>query len=362
MHSKRENNYELLRVISMISVIIIHVSATWINGYSEYISSGGNLNRLIHPLLPCIYNSISRFAVPCFVMLTGAFLLSDSKNANYREFYKKKFLKIGLPTLIFSVLYVLYRFVICLIKTEPGGYLGIIKDAIRGAPYSHMWYLYMLIGLYLLTPVVVRFKESVSYQNFRKIAFIFIILACLSNWTTGEIRVNWNIGQSFEYLGYFMVGYVLRKDISKNKTRGLWLVIIGLSCEIVLALVEYKVQIVGGITNPPFSIVKPYSPGVVIASLSIFAGFTMLTMEENVIVLKLSKLSFLIYLIHAGVWDLVSKLTEFLSGEKHIYETINPLYIPLFVLIVLVASIVLAKAYERIEHWIKYKYIRFINR
>ena len=41
MLSKREENYDWLRVISMVAVIMIHVSSTWIGSFSQFVSDGG---------------------------------------------------------------------------------------------------------------------------------------------------------------------------------------------------------------------------------------------------------------------------------------------------------------------------------
>lgn len=174
-----------------------------------------------------MYNTVSRFAVPCFIMMSGAYILSNSENKNYILFYKKSFMKIGVHTLIFMVMYILYRILLCFIGEGDGiqEMLSLGKDIIKGAPMYHMWYMYMLIGLYALAPICIRFKNSVSKHTFEKVAFIFLIVASLSRWTTGNIRMHWNAGQSFEYLGYFMIGFVLRDQTKEKKSnkRGFYL-------------------------------------------------------------------------------------------------------------------------------------------
>lgn len=32
-------------------------------------------------------------------------------------------------------------------------------------------------------------------------------------WTTQTVRLRWDVGQAFEYLGHFMIGYVIRKHV-----------------------------------------------------------------------------------------------------------------------------------------------------
>ena len=74
----REYNYDLLRIVCTIAVITIHVSGIYYNCLTQTEFFGQLYTQ--NAFLTCIYNGISRFAVPCFVMLSGAFLLANPKN------------------------------------------------------------------------------------------------------------------------------------------------------------------------------------------------------------------------------------------------------------------------------------------
>ncbi len=347
MGSAREYNYDWLKVVSTVAVIMIHVSSVWVNGFSTYVSDGGNVEELLYPMMSCVYNTISRFAVPCFIMLTGAFVLSDSRTANYKKFYQKKLMKIGLPTIIFSCLYVLYRIPLCFVGEQAGieKVFSLVKDIIKGSPFYHMWYLFMLMGVYFLAPIVVQFKDSIKYENFKKAVFVFLMLGSLSRWTTENVKLNWDIGQSFEYLGYFMVGYVIYKDSKKDNSKGIFLIVSGLLLEIATAFIEYQFQIVNGMVESElkYRIVSPYSPTIVVASLLIFAGFTMLTVRYNVWIEKLADMSFIIYLVHAGVWDFFEKSLYLLKGKNYIITLNNIYWIPIFVITVLLLTVIYRK-------------------
>lgn len=352
MKTEREYNYDLLRVVSMLAVIVIHVSALWVNGFSEYISEGMEIKELTSPISACIYNTISRFAVPCFIMLSGAFILDDERTENYQEFYSKKLMKIGIPTVIFSILYILYKIPINFIKEQSGIAVAIslLKDVVKGSPFYHMWYLYMLIGIYLLAPVVFRFKNSISYKDFRKIVYIFLIVASLSKWT-GSVRVNWDVGQAFEYLGYFMVGYVIRKDVPKSNYKGFLFILMGVIIEIITAFIEYEFQIKRGIAESDlkFGIVGPYCPMIVIASLLIFIGFTMLDIKYNRWISKLAKMSFIIYLFHAGVYHFITNIVKIIEGKDYLLKFNNIYWIPIFTIVVFIISVCLTIIYNKIE-------------
>lgn len=345
----REYNYDLLRVLSMMAVILMHVG----------MDSGGR--NSVWPIMPYIYDTFSKFAVPCFVMLSGAFVLEDKETANYEKFYRKKLVKIGLPTLFFTLLYVLYRFLFCFTGSQPalGELTSIIVDVFRGSPFYHMWYLYMLIGLYLLAPIVVRFKESISYESFRTIAIIFLVIASLSAWTSGEVFLNWDVGQTFEYLGYFMIGYVIRKDSKVNNLRGILLLIFWGMVGMTIALLRYYISALHKLSflEISYDLVSFVSPLIVIFSVLIFAGFAKLRIGYNRWIEKMAGISFTVYLFHAGVWDFIYKLIIYIKGEEYLMRLDDFYWRPVFTIVVFLISVLSAIMYKgfKLKFYKKYE-------
>lgn len=185
MGKTRESNYDLLRIISAIAVIAIHVSGTWIGAVTNEKIFGQFYHNGI--LATCFYHVLSRFAVPCFIMLSGAFILADERNADYKKFYRKTFINVGIPTLLFSLYYFLYSFLKAVMAVWIKGreityLLQPIKNWIKGAPYYHMWYLYMMIGVYLLVPLILLFKKQVGEKIFSRVTWIFLVCASMGYW------------------------------------------------------------------------------------------------------------------------------------------------------------------------------------
>lgn len=339
---KREGNYDLLRIISAVAVVMIHVSSIWFDGAVESISKSGlSVTDIQSPYWICIYGSLSRFAVPCFVMLSGAFILENEKNIEYKRFYSKSFAKIGIPAIIFSVVYIFYAIPGCFFGVERG-IVTLLKSIIKGVPMYHMWYLYMLVGVYALAPVVLRFKNSISEKSFQKVAFIFCIWACISYWTQTR-KLSWDMGQSFEYLGYFMVGYCIRKMSGpKNNLKALLMILFGLLFELCAAGLQYQ-QMKAGISELRYGIVAPYCPLIVPASILIFYGFTLLDIKKEFT--KLSGLTFYIYLIHAGVWDFICKLFWLIKGRDYPTKLDGAVWILVFTIAVFIVSCLLSRLY-----------------
>lgn len=93
----REKNLDLLRVIAAFLVVMLHTSVrpTMVNIHQPTASF----------TVANLFNAATRVAVPIFVLLSGAFLLDNQKNENFRQFYKKTCYKIVLPTFITRLIY-----------------------------------------------------------------------------------------------------------------------------------------------------------------------------------------------------------------------------------------------------------------
>lgn len=194
-------------------------------------------------------------------------------------FYMKRYKSIGVPTLIFSGLYTVYNFFVEIFLKDSGStadFLGPICKLLVGEPYYHMWYLFMLLGVYALVSVVLRVKADVGEELFARLAVAFFIVACPSGWTIAGTLFKWNIGYSFCFLGYFMIGYIIRKwaDDKKSKGKGLFYLFCGVGILLIIGLLRYEqgVQKIAD-SELTYSLVGPFNPLVVLASVLIFPGF-----------------------------------------------------------------------------------------
>lgn len=153
---KRVKYLDYLRIIATFGVIVLHSS-----GYF-YGSEMGSLEWNVYNF----YNGLSRFAVPIFIMVSGALFL----NGNYSipKIYKKYIMHI-------IVTYLLWSFLYAIIFYEGGGVWEIMKKTISG--HYHLWFLRMIVGLYISIPilkVMVCKKEALLYFLIFSFAFAFL--------------------------------------------------------------------------------------------------------------------------------------------------------------------------------------------
>lgn len=320
---KRENNIDALRVLATVMVIAVHVSVYYVVDYKESSSFRFSVGNL--------YDSFSRVCVPLFVLLSGRYALSEDKNIDRKYYYRHIFRKIYIPTFIWSFFYLLLSYFQIFIKYHFTKNLEDIYLPLRGlyegVPYYHMWYLYMCMGLYLLVPFLIKIKNKVGEKKFRNIGILFVgigiglvllqeYLIKIGFYNRDDIfrylKYFWylNYFKFINYLGYFILGYSL-KDVKISWKK--LLVVYFIFSTVIFKLVEDSRDLIYYNYNLPL---------VIGGSLALYLAFNSLNIKYDFS--KLSKHTFNIYLVHAGI------LTFFILIFKYISkETPNPLwYIP----------------------------------
>lgn len=287
----RQSNYDLLRIISTIAVVLIHVNAN--------VADSNNIS-LVGFNICSLINIITRFSVPCFVMLSGAFILNNEKNADYKHFYAKSFYKIGIPLVIILIL----SFLIAEMKAIIGGrdLLNPVFELLSGN-LNNCWFMFMLVGLYFLVPIIIRIKKSISNRSYIIGSFIWLFVAMISQ-LTSTYSVAWSFGIIFSFVGYFLVGNVIYENMSRIKFKGLYF-IFAIICYALLFL--YR-----GITGfSKFSIdaySNWFSPLIIIASICVFIAFSGIKIKASFG--KLSGYTYVLYLLHTNVYIVLYVLTR----------------------------------------------------
>lgn len=307
---KRYNNYDLLRVVACISVILIHVSFGLLSD-SDLSKSGLNYLGIV------FFNTISRFAVPVFIMISGAFLLSNKKNSDYTYFYKKSFKKIGVPTIIFSLFYFVYYLLLNLIQIKLGtkntsSMLEPVVGLLTGAPYYHLWYLYTIVGLYALTPIIIRIKETISLKSYKIIAIILLILSIIGNLSSTHV-FTYDIGNMVYYIGYFIIGDILKNEIGVKKSNKKFVLLFMLSFIPLLLLtpIHYYFAVKGMNSFTTNIIQGNFNPLIVISSILMFYSFSFLDFRYEF--KKLPQYSLYMYIFHVIPCDFIFKVMKYLG-------------------------------------------------
>jgi surface polysaccharide O-acyltransferase-like enzyme len=299
--NERNKNLDLLRVLASFMVILLHVSTKYV------VENIGSPN--LYFTIGNFFNSITRISVPIFVMLSGAFILDNVKNKDYEFFYKKTFKTIIIPTLLWSLIYCIYSISLEILKGLIGletNYFMPFLNWANGRPFYHLWYMYMVVGLYLIAPILIKVKEDIGDKKTLILGWILMLLGVIIKFTS---KLFWPI-QFILYLGYFILGYSLNKYyISNNKKPFKYIlgtVISGLS---VFLITELIVRM-GWLKNDQLYFYSNLAPFVIIGSICIFIAFINIReLKIPAFIDGIAKHSFNIYMIHAGILNIIDLIT-----------------------------------------------------
>jgi surface polysaccharide O-acyltransferase-like enzyme len=199
---------DLIRVVAIVGVILLHAS-------NDLTIQQMNTLEIFRWTTVDVYQSIGRLGVPLFVMLTGALLLQPSKNESLSAFFKKRWARIGLPWIFWGAAYFAWDF---LVDHQAFTSRAIIEGILHG-PYYQFWYLYMLVGLYLLTPIVrifIAHSDRTMIKYFMVLWFLGAsIIPVIDTLTT--YHVSKDVFALTGYVGYFVLGtYLLTVKIRRS--------------------------------------------------------------------------------------------------------------------------------------------------
>ncbi|MBL0168404.1 MAG: acyltransferase family protein [Propionivibrio sp.] len=196
---KRDPNLDFLRVATALAVVLLHVSAVVVLNRPDVSSPGWWIANLA--------NALTRWSVPVFVMISGALLRSGGSHIEPMKFYRGRALRLIAPLIFWTVFYVAIQAYI------DGGLdlIALSKRLILGTPYFHLWYLYMIVGLYLVAPFLRMFVQASSRSA---LVLIYLITFSLSSLETILASLFKGGGNTFlslflPYVSYFVCGYLL---------------------------------------------------------------------------------------------------------------------------------------------------------
>ena len=154
---------DVLKILATFSIVVLHVSALYVRMDAQLVNPSG--------ALPYVLNTLTRVALPLFMMISGALLLRD----NYSFKMKEKIIFMLKVYALWSLFYMLLEQAFRLSSgAVPLSATEMLKNWICG-PY-HFWYLQMLIGFYLLMPLLERLKGLRTLNYATLLAFVVIYI------------------------------------------------------------------------------------------------------------------------------------------------------------------------------------------
>lgn len=194
MNKVRIAYLDVIRIVACVMVIIMHspMPGTDAPGF--------------------VMTGLSFITAPCiglFFMVSGALLLPAPLSMN--EFYKKRLSKVVFPALIWTFIYLLVKIINGSITVSQ------LPSMVLSIPFSTqgdgiLWFMYVLIGLYLITPIISPWLEKAAKKEI-ELVLGFWVVSLLYPILSNAISVNESITGILYYFsgyaGYYILGYYL---------------------------------------------------------------------------------------------------------------------------------------------------------
>lgn len=178
-----------------------------------------------------LLDSAASWAVPVFAMMSGALLLAPGRWSGAGAFYRRRLVKVGLPTVVWIGIYIAFRH---WYLEQDFTVHDALSFSLAGFPFTHLYFLFVILGLYAITPLLRILVEHLTRRQFAGLAAACLFLSWFNYFIGATLGVPFRpnaITFFLPYIGYFLMGYVLRDVIVRGTT--LWLIVVGIAATIV---------------------------------------------------------------------------------------------------------------------------------
>ena len=207
-----------LRVVAIIGVVLIHTAGV----------TYGN-HELRHTgvwWVASLATFSTKWAVPTFVMVSGALLLRPPVDRTVSLFYRRRLSRIGIPLVVWHIVYITITATILTPAVPPR---KILSRFLRGESYTGLYFFWLILGLYVITPLLWPLVEATSRRALGVVGALLMATSALN-------QSAWNVISRLEggsspagdptlftqfvpYIGFFILGYAMRDVIVRGTGR-----------------------------------------------------------------------------------------------------------------------------------------------
>jgi len=315
-----------LKIVSLFAVVILHTASPLLMDF-KHAGAG-------YWLVGDFYNALTRFGVPVFVMITGALLLH--REYNVTDFLKRRLSRILWPFLLWSLIYIAYSWYDEEIPFSDSVWTNIhtVFHQLKYGAYYHLWYVYMLLGLYLFIPIISKFVRNASEKEIRYFLLVWFVVMIFSQPYLSRFQPLIDVHYFIGYAGYLVLGHYLTFIELPEKGIKTPLIIYFVFCVASITIGTYFLSV----NTKELSTVmyEPLGPFIVLYASGVFLLARVFTFKLPDVMVKLRAiaggLSLGIYLCHALFLTL-------LDGQEINYKLFNPAFsIPLTALVCFILS------------------------
>ena len=295
----RKQFLDVLRVLATCAVVLMHV----LTGATDV--TDASIVPEYRSLLLSVMDLVT-WCVPIFLLISGYLFLNPERTLTYPVMIKKYCRRIALAILLFGVPYAASELVV----TERTFRIRMIPEALKmtlmGHTWSHMWYLYLILFLYLITPLLKKVLRVLPVWGVVAMMAVIFLGSSVAPFLNKVLDVNSIpvLPDGGVYFLYYLCGYFFAvREVCVDKGRNVWLTV----AVAVLALGMILSRTLAG-----FSIQMAYNyPFTVLLAVLLFAaGWNGSIKKHRLTWQEAGALSFAVYLVHPVYVNLLYKFVK----------------------------------------------------
>jgi surface polysaccharide O-acyltransferase-like enzyme len=284
-----------LRLIALYAVIILHGTSPLLMQYGKV--------PLADWLMADALNAVVRFAVPVFVMITGALLLH--REYELGSFLKKRLGRIIIPFLFWTLVYIAYSWYNEEFVFTDDAWAN-IKIVLHGFKYGssyHLWYVYMLIGLYFFIPIISKFVRNATEKEILYFLLVWFGVMMLTQPYLARFNPVVDMHYFAGYAGYLVLGHYLAFKDFRFRNLRTWMYVLFVFGVVLITAGTWLIAGHSGFPGTMFY--EPVNPAVLMLSASVFMIAKLTIPKVPPLVIRIrdfaGRYNYGIYLSHALV-------------------------------------------------------------
>ena len=214
----RKQFLDVLRVLATCAVVLMHV----LTGATDV--TDASIVPEYRSLLLSVMDLVT-WCVPIFLLMSGYLFLNPERTLTYPVMIKKYCRRIALAILLFGVPYAASELVV----TERTFRIRMIPEALKmtltGHTWSHMWYLYLILFLYLITPLLKKVLRVLPVWGVAAVMAVIFLGSSVAPFLNKVLDVNSIpvLPDGGVYFLYYLCGYffaVREACVDKGRNAG----------------------------------------------------------------------------------------------------------------------------------------------
>lgn len=281
---RRDDSLDGIKAFASLAVVVLHAGAAVVRAPDAH-STGWWAAELI--------NATTRWSVPLFVMVSGVLLLGGPRVLSPLDFYRQRLVRILVPLAFWSAIYLVYRE----FTQENFTPRDVVYSIVTGRPYYHLWYLYMIVGIYLAAPFLKQLTDQLPTATIGWLALAILAWAALDVGMPYQSRTFF--AKAIPYVGYLLAGLWLHRR--PPHVSSVWLLLGVVGCMLADAALTGVLAPRFGLTG--VTVMEDFlNPLVIGMSLGLFVVMSRVK-SVPALVKQLSFVSLGIYTIHPLMLD-----------------------------------------------------------